>query len=614
MRRLFVSLLFVLFAVSILCSTGMAQGGFGGPWSGQGTLRYYVSPTGSNGNWGTVDSPWQTITHAVMMANYIVTGSNPVPVTINVLGGTYTSMYETFPIEIHAKGIALEALGSDTTTIQGDGINDVILFSEPYQPVSVTGYSLLPDSVFQGFAITGGCAAIRFDPSRGPNNPFSFPLQATVRYCEITGNEAGIIIYAPTGWLEAHVIDENHIHNNFWNNSAAPNNNCGIVVDAEGGVTSPLIRSNDIHDHEFNILVHGSTPLDCQPRIYSNFIYLGQFGIVARYCVPRIINNTIAFGKRYVNNPGNQPPSMDGVTYVGSPTAGGNLTLVNNIIWIPPDPNTGYPGRDLDLTALNGATVTILNNNFFQFFLPWIYPGNFALQPSFVLQNHPAYTFDLRLLPTSALVGLGNTSFIDGGGGTSTPININVGIPTSMTVRADLSCDIHKDARINDYSFGSPNNKTGTAQPEIGADEVVPANLNVVSGADAQGNMYFPATQSVPINLVLSVTGNPLTGGLQQGDAVLIYCWNNFATSPIYQNQLLQPYGNLMLDPLLYFLAASGTVGASGNFTVTFPMSYPNPADYEFEFYVQALRIIPVGQLPGDYTNVVRVEYNEIYP
>lgn len=604
MKRLCLSLIIACMAVGLLCSASMAQGGMGGPFNGPNSLRYYVDPVnGSNGNWGTVTSPWKTLTHAMAIANGLVLATPPYTVTINVLGGTCsTATGETFPIQMMSKGIALEALSQNTTTILGDGVNDVIQVTDPLLVTAQDDYAALPDSLIQGFSITNGYKGILFEPGLGPNSPFDFTQRVTVRYCELTNNETGIYINLATDWRAAHIIEKNHIHHNLANNSAGQNNNVGILQYSEG-YSSTLIRSNDIHDHEFNILIHGANPPDVCPRIFSNFCYLANVSVSLHQCTPRVVNNTIAYGRdQTAVTP--IPQIMTGLSYTGSFVTPAQIVVANNIIWVPNDPQTGFMGQDLSL-LLNGSTATILQNN-----LTAPLAGNVNSIPGFVTANYPTYTFDLHLVAGSPMVGMANRTFVDSGVA-GVPMYVNVGSPTVFTVRSDVGRDIDWDSRIIDFWLNFPYNKLAFLLLDIGADEVVHHNLTVSGNVDAQGNVLFPSTTNPPVSITFTVAGNAVTNSLQAGDMIYLYFWNNFLTYPVDQNLLAPPFGNFLLDLSVAYIAAAGPVGVGSTYSATFPVPYPIATDYEFETYVQAFRLIP-GTSVGDFSNIVRIEYNEV--
>src|SRR3989339_1653719 len=81
------------------------------------SATYYVSPTGSDANTGTTESfAWQTIRYAVTKVS---SGDD-----INVLGGTYTSTYES-PIVIPG-GVTIAGESSTLTKVYGPGTGNAV--------------------------------------------------------------------------------------------------------------------------------------------------------------------------------------------------------------------------------------------------------------------------------------------------------------------------------------------------------------------------------------------------------------------------------------------------------------------------------------------------------
>ncbi|MDJ0975442.1 MAG: DUF1565 domain-containing protein [Planctomycetota bacterium] len=99
-----------------------ACGGGGGVGEPQGRIDYYVDAAlGSDANPGTIDLPFETITHALAVAR-------PAPIrnggdSVHVFAGTYDAVKETFPLVV-PEGVNLLKAGNLRPTLLGGAMVD----------------------------------------------------------------------------------------------------------------------------------------------------------------------------------------------------------------------------------------------------------------------------------------------------------------------------------------------------------------------------------------------------------------------------------------------------------------------------------------------------------
>ena len=132
--------------------------------------HYYVSVAlGDDGNDGSEEAPWRSITHALEA----IPGDEATGVTIYVAAGIYTKYDETFPLNMRT-GVSLV----------GEGRDDTILYAR-YSGERVISCVGVEYASIQGFTITGGVV------NGGGGGIYCEDSRLDVFDCRITGNSAG---------------------------------------------------------------------------------------------------------------------------------------------------------------------------------------------------------------------------------------------------------------------------------------------------------------------------------------------------------------------------------------------------------------------------------------
>lgn len=550
----------LLFAVVLFTAvTAFAQPTLpGGPWW-QVPVKFFVSPGGSDANAGTTSAaPWKTIGRALgdpTVTSFLGVG---IPVTINLMPGEYSlaSNGELFPIALPARNVSLEAWAPGVV-FRGFPDTDLIVVSSPGVPSSIS-----TDTVIRGIELTNGDRAIEIDPGLSGGRSVGTD-RVHVLQCDIHDNSRdGIKIIVEEGWRGEHVIEDNDVYNHTpsgW----------GIILD-NFGASSSVIRSNRLYDNEVNVQITDWNEAVgvCAPRVQSNLIWEGEWNSIFQFCSPWIVNNTLAFAR-----PHSSGQHVYGVIYNG--TTGEQMTLANNIIW---NPDPGFGATDV---AATGTSVVCDSNDILLGTGPCApgVNGNTNVNPQFVL---PAAPYDLHLLTTSPVIGLGNPAFVH------PPLSLTV---DGTGVPADLRQDVDLDPRAIDFG------KNGTASVDMGGDEVTEVRLSPASGVDALGNLLVSGGAFAS---TYTITGRP-------GDTYLVFYSFSFALDPDFNNLFLNPYGNVLLDLAALQPVASGTIGVGGSATFSFNGTL-NPVPDEFEVFLQGVVLTSPGL--GDATNRLRLELN----
>ena len=521
------------------------------PWS-CGNV-YYVAPTGSNANPGTITAPWRTVTHAVATAQSLTPIGNPI--TINLRAGTYGAS-ETYPIELPARGIKLEAF-EPGVVISGTQFEPVLRVNRAGAQNGTCGVT--PGTILRGLTLRDGIAGIEIDTSIS-GLPVNTPDQVHVHRCRLVQNRStGITIWTRVGRNSQHVVEECEIAFN------ANESGFGTGINAVNldGTSTNLFRANDIHDNEVGIQVFGA-PATTLPRIVSNVVHDAEWGIALLNCSARVVNNTQGYGRPFSLN---QP--VFGVLIAGA----GNIVLANNIIWNP----MSYAAGASAVTDLsNGGTGVLTQAT--NWILSVVGAGN---SPQFV-----AAPTDLHLQASSPLLDAGTNSFV------LPTVTVNVG---AMSARADCGMDLDGDSRILDF--------VGDAAPsvEIGADERTDGGGAAVRLScpqlDAFGNLH---TNGVPTPINVALSGNP-------GDLAVLFLWIPSNQDPIAYHRFAAPLGSWrMPGDASVRRAGSGSVGAAGTFDV--PLTIPPTLGLELELYLQGATLSASGT--GTVSNRLLLEIN----
>jgi hypothetical protein len=257
-----------------------------------GGANYYVSPSGLDGNSGTLAAPWKTIQHAVSMAG---PGT-----TINVHAGIYAEQV-VFSTSGNASGgyITLQSYANEAAIIDGTGIGTAVSHNalvnlNDVSYVKVIGFEIrnftsdAADFVPAGIFVSGSGSNIEL------RNNYVHDITTTVN--DSSGNAFGIAIYgneAPasingliidgnevahlkTGSSESLTLNGNVEKFQVTNNKVHDDNNIGIdMIGFEG--TSP----DPAYDQARNGLVSGNLVYNITS--YGNPAYGNNYGADGLY-------------------------------------------------------------------------------------------------------------------------------------------------------------------------------------------------------------------------------------------------------------------------------------------------------------------------------------------
>lgn len=282
--------------------------------------RYVNAATGDDGNPGTSDKPWATITHAVSTAAE--------DVTIRVAPGTYSAAgSEVFPIMMKAGhkligDVASKGAGTTETRIQGDGVYELgqldgaaIVGAEGAR---IAGFVIVGETnpnFYAGIAVDG--VAMEID-----NNTFPGPMYAGVN----SGNGGGP-----------------NVHDNLFQTSSY-----GLFMD---GSANALVHHNDIASGSTGVRIHNAT--DC--ILEYNTIRALEIGVSAQGAgIPAVIRyNAFDPASDYVFS------AIDVVN--GSPVIRSNTFTSGPALWVrstgSPDMGTVDDAGGNDMTAISGTVI-----------------------------------------------------------------------------------------------------------------------------------------------------------------------------------------------------------------------------------------------------------------
>jgi len=590
---------------------------------------YVSSGLGAAGNPGTLAAPLDTISGALALAT--TNGwLGTVPVTINVMSGTYTFPGEAFPIALPAHGVSIE---SYSLAGAPRPIVDASLFPARDTFVFNTlGTPALPDSVLRGLDIrniaqTANSTEVRIEVPLGGMEPGQ-RVAPEIRNCIISGGASvGVDIVSTEDVIMEAVVERNEIR---FEMSKEPVPAIGVRVTGGTAPSSPVIRSNYIESFQTNVLFTGGGNTN-QPRLQANFIQVGEINVSCDSCEPTITGNTIAFAFE-------PSGAAAGITWTGI----AQMTLANNLIWNPahgamftnPPDIVGSLANFLMGDPLRGAWFNYDEDDILATAgLPFVNLGPLTtgpLTPDFVGGGGSGATpVDLHLFPTS---GLREMAFIPehalGFSGFG-PLVV-FGAPAPIVVRRDHSFDIDFDARIS--GFGT----------DVGADEVT-AILGPVASSGTRGASIAPTVGSASgsdIDIIGSLLPTPagtwstdvdLIG--TPGDLVMLISGVGFfdlTTDPAFPGPLLENtavFQNLLADGSvvpgmlttasfsLDIVGGSVTVGfalipASGSVPMNVNFGAVNPAFLEAEAHLQAVFFDPTATLIQT-TNRLSLDLNE---
>jgi hypothetical protein len=369
--------------------------------------------------------------------------------TLNLAPGLYSqSNGESFPIRLPAHGFSVEAwpFGGDALYDRpvidpGNGLSPWTCSGDGFEAILIdwVGSEDAPATVIQGLEIRNANPGIRIDPSLIPGQVPALPaepLAVEVRNCWIHDCQTGIEIGTAEGFTSTHVIEDNDVGDDTPILGPA-------IEETNSGFASTLYRSNRIQLYEEGIRVSGNGSERTAPRLFSNFIQLGERMVNLFDCRSFLTNNTVAYAVDFT-----AVPVVNGVTI-----SGGSARLANNLIWCPDTP-TLVPAIDLDI--LGGAAVTQVTN---------LVEDTATLTPLLAGGDaHPGFTpVDLHLTAASPMIGAGTNAMVF-----STPLTVLSEPLGGLWFRTDVSVDNDLDGRAflsiaeNDYI---------ATQVDIGGDE-----------------------------------------------------------------------------------------------------------------------------------------------
>ncbi|MEO0649429.1 MAG: hypothetical protein AAFZ65_01975 [Planctomycetota bacterium] len=599
-----------LAALALLGLTSNASAQLLGDWEDSTfqTVEVYVSPTGldvfPNGtlNDGLNPScPLQTL-QAVESAYGPIFGL--AAFTINLAPGIYAPPTDG-SFTITAFGTSVETWNNGSG---GGPLQRAVLDAQGGIAIEVTsiGQPTLPPSVIDGLEFMSAGSAVNIDTGAAPAGQ-DITLAVEIRDNLMEDCFNGVSWFTDASLKERHVIENNIIGDDTLRQAA------GLFA-IHNGLSSTLIRSNVVSGFEEGITIlnsNSASPDRVRPRVFSNFVRLGERLVNLFDTDAVVINNTVAFAYDFT-----VVPSVSGIDW-----RGGTLELHNNILWNPLTPS-GTTANDL-LTAGTVNQTSNLNEDV-------------ALNtPGFAGGDaHPASTLtDLHLSSTSAMIGAGNLAEVAAVPGTVRSIATG-----SMRTRIDLAVDVDLDSRVH-RALGEP-----SIAVDIGADEfhAVSENgrdyerIDLVNPAGVT-----PATQDALGNLsplpplpgqlgnqrryeaTLYLTGQPgalwfINYGIGYLDTVLdpavgLQVQNRY----VFQNTFaLGISGNLQLDLVTPLGGAStlfGVFDPMGDATAVFPFGTVNVAPptslLEAESWLQMVSVDAAGLVRN--SNRVTVELND---
>ena len=144
---------------------------------------FYVSPSGSDTNDGSINQPFLTIGHAISAC-----GTNQNYYTIYITNGTYNENININRTRLIFKGLAS---GSNSISVQIQGYVDIDLTSYTYTPTLYQDYIIFSNILINGSS-TSGVASFQF-------NTVNFACQVLVENCYINSSVASNITTSSTG-------------------------------------------------------------------------------------------------------------------------------------------------------------------------------------------------------------------------------------------------------------------------------------------------------------------------------------------------------------------------------------------------------------------------------
>jgi hypothetical protein len=309
-------------ALLFLAAPSHAQVEFFGRWHDLAplgtTARFFVdaaSPPGG-GVPNNPNSPYRTVTE-VLQDTFFQAVFGVLPITINVLPGRYDSnLGQTFPIDLPAHGVCLEALG----VVPAAGAVEIRTIGSAIRVTSI-GNSTLPPTVIRGLDIEAGAGSFAIDVT--PNGSIGQTSAVEIRdnFIHGTNCQLGLRVLA-TSHRAMEVIERNRIvtERSIFPNSAQPPSTLGVRLQVTPN-SSPVMRSNEVARFDTNVQLLGG-----RSRLLSNLIQVAEENVFVAGANPILVNNTIAFAARM---------TLGTTNVFGIRAVGGSVTMVNNLVFNP---------------------------------------------------------------------------------------------------------------------------------------------------------------------------------------------------------------------------------------------------------------------------------------
>jgi len=316
---------------------------------------YYVSPTGSDANIGSLSAPWGTINFAC---------SNRLPGdNIYLLAGTYTEKFSVsssgilnLPIRIQNYNGAIVEIRGGTITTQ-DAICEIV--NQHY--IVVQGIHFKDNEMLdaQGILVSGNSDGIEIRDCKFSNINFSTNPN---ELATATKNAQPVIVYGTNGSdpISDLIIHGNEVFDN------RPGYSESLAVN--GNVDGFEITENIVHDNEnigIDVIGHeGTSSADDQARnglIARNEVYncLSPYALSAGIYVDGGKDLIIERNRVY----GNQWGIEIGCENVGTTTS--NVVVRNNLVYLNEDSGLSLGGFDYPSGSGKVIDCIIRNNTFY---------------------------------------------------------------------------------------------------------------------------------------------------------------------------------------------------------------------------------------------------------
>lgn len=343
--------------------------------------EFYVSPTGSDTNPGTLELPWKTVSKA---ANTLTAGQ-----TAYVKAGTYTGGVSVRNSGTAGNYITLMAYPGEQPILDGQGGSSTMMNLGGQSYIKISGFKM--QNAYIG--ISGGKSNLIIENNylynfTNPGISLSFVSNALVK-----GNVADLC--CRTSWGEC-ITFNNCEYIDIVNNEVKNG-----IVNTKGGEGLDVksskhmrVYGNVIHDiKKLGLYIDSYDGLNYDIEVFNNLVYnCLDGGIVIsseqRNATEKIwVYNNIVYNSGYV-----------GIAVVNWPTHNdGTLYPINDILI---ENNTISNASAISIDAKNGTGFVIRNNALYNF-SPIVYPNR---PPSLISENNISDVGTLSSLGTNGLL------------------------------------------------------------------------------------------------------------------------------------------------------------------------------------------------------------------